>query len=177
MGWCRLEITSQLKRHQPEVSHDASYKCYRRHLKTLRQVLNIMIWGINMTHLDFCALKTISTFLSVKMAARSEARIVFSSSNTGIVGSNTIRGMDVYPRFFCVMLSCVGRGLASGRSPVKGVLPNALVSFRKKKKVLNNNRPRWPTLKLMLKYYVYYMSIHLYRAYKYIRHPYPLTSA
>jgi hypothetical protein len=25
--------------------------------------------------------------------------------------------------FFCVVLSCVGRGLASGRSPVQGVLP------------------------------------------------------
>jgi hypothetical protein len=33
------------------------------------------------------------------MAARSEARTVFGSSNTGIVGSNPIRAMDVCPRF------------------------------------------------------------------------------
>jgi hypothetical protein len=31
--------------------------------------------------------------------------------------------MDVCLRFFCVVLSCVGRGLASGWSPVQGVLP------------------------------------------------------
>jgi hypothetical protein len=42
-----------------------------------------------------------------------EARTVFGSSNTGIVGSNPTRGMDV-SAFFCVMLSCVGRGLALG---------------------------------------------------------------
>jgi len=32
--------------------------------------------------------------------------------------------MDVCPRFFCVVLSCVGRGLELGWSPVQGVLPN-----------------------------------------------------
>jgi hypothetical protein len=32
--------------------------------------------------------------------------------------------MDVYPRFFFVVLSFVGRGLVSGWSPVQGVLPN-----------------------------------------------------
>jgi hypothetical protein len=35
----------------------------------------------------------------VPMAERSEARTAFGRSNIGIVGSNTIRGMDVYPRF------------------------------------------------------------------------------
>jgi hypothetical protein len=29
--------------------------------------------------------------------------------------------------FLCVVLSCVGRGLASGRSPVQGVLPNVQI--------------------------------------------------
>jgi hypothetical protein len=33
------------------------------------------------------------------MAERSEARTVFGRSNTGIVGSNPTRGMDVCPRF------------------------------------------------------------------------------
>jgi hypothetical protein len=34
-------------------------------------------------------------------------------SNTGIVGSNPARGMDVFA-FFCVVLSCVGSGLVTG---------------------------------------------------------------
>jgi hypothetical protein len=32
--------------------------------------------------------------------------------------------MDVCPRFFCVVLSCVGRGLALDWSPNQGVLRN-----------------------------------------------------
>jgi hypothetical protein len=38
----------------------------------------------------------------IRVAARSKARNVFARSNTGIVGSNPTRGMDVCPRFFCV---------------------------------------------------------------------------
>jgi hypothetical protein len=37
--------------------------------------------------------------LPVPMDARSKARTVFGRSNTGIVGSNPARGMDVCPRF------------------------------------------------------------------------------
>jgi hypothetical protein len=46
------------------------------------------------------------------------------SSNTGIVGSNLTRCMDVCVRLVgvCVVL-CVGSGLATGWSPVQGVLP------------------------------------------------------
>jgi hypothetical protein len=51
--------------------------------------------------------------LPVPVAERSEAR-------TGTVGSNSTWGMDVCLRF---PVLC-GRGLASGRSPVQGVLPN-----------------------------------------------------
>jgi hypothetical protein len=63
------------------------------------------------------------------MAALSKAFIVFDRSNTGIVGSNPARGVYVcmyvrtYLRVFCVVLSCVGTGIATGRSPVQGVLP------------------------------------------------------
>jgi len=32
--------------------------------------------------------------------------------------------------FFCVVLSCVGRGLAMGRSPTQGVLSKYLKGFR-----------------------------------------------
>jgi hypothetical protein len=57
------------------------------------------------------------------MAAMSKARTAFNRSNTGIVGSNPVRGMDV-SAFFCVVLSCVVSGLVTGWSPVQGVLPN-----------------------------------------------------
>jgi hypothetical protein len=47
------------------------------------------------------------------MAAPSKARTVFDRSNIGIVGSNPALGIDVC-QSFCIVLSCVGRGLASG---------------------------------------------------------------
>jgi hypothetical protein len=40
----------------------------------------------------------------------------------GIVGSNHAQGMDVCPLSFCVVLACVGTGLATGWSLVQGVL-------------------------------------------------------
>jgi hypothetical protein len=43
---------------------------------------------------------------------------------------------------FCVALSCVGSGLATGRSPVQGVLTNdqnRLINFGSQ--ILNRNRP------------------------------------
>jgi hypothetical protein len=56
------------------------------------------------------------------IAARSKTRTVFGRSETGIVGSNPTRDKDVCPRFSVFVFSCVGRGLAAGRSPVQGVL-------------------------------------------------------
>jgi len=47
----------------------------------------------------------------VPLAAPSEARTVFDRLNAGIAGSNPALGMDM-SAFFCVGLSCVGRGLA-----------------------------------------------------------------
>jgi hypothetical protein len=45
-------------------------------------------------------------------------------SNTGNVGSNPIRGMDVCVGLVCVcVVLCVGTDLATGWSPVKGDLP------------------------------------------------------
>jgi hypothetical protein len=49
----------------------------------------------------------------VPLAAQSKARNFCERSNTGIVGSNPTRGRNV-SEFFCVVLFCVGRGLASG---------------------------------------------------------------
>jgi len=40
--------------------------------------------------------------MPVPVAAQSEARTIFGRSNTGIVGLNPTRGMDVCPR--CVFL-------------------------------------------------------------------------
>jgi len=59
--------------------------------------------------------------MSVPMAARSKVRTVFGRLNTGVVDSNPTGGTDVCPRF-SVLLSCVSRGLASGRSSVHGAL-------------------------------------------------------
>jgi hypothetical protein len=52
---------------------------------------------------------------------------VFARSEAGIVGSNPTQGMDVWClcAFFCVcVVLCLGRGLATSWSPVKGVLPS-----------------------------------------------------
>jgi hypothetical protein len=50
----------------------------------------------------------------ITVAAPTKACTTFALSNAGIVGSNPTQGMDV----------CVGSGLATGRSPVQGVLPS-----------------------------------------------------
>jgi hypothetical protein len=45
-------------------------------------------------------------------------------------------------KFSCVVLSCVGSGLATGRSPVQGILSvvqNRFISFRNQ--IPNRNRP------------------------------------
>jgi hypothetical protein len=54
----------------------------------------------------------------------SKAWTVFAGSNTGIVSSNPNRGINFCVCLFrvCVVL-CVGRGLATGLSPVERVLP------------------------------------------------------
>jgi hypothetical protein len=47
---------------------------------------------------------------------------VFARLNTGIMGSNPARGMDVCV-YYVFVFSCVGSGLATGWSLVQGVLP------------------------------------------------------
>jgi hypothetical protein len=66
----------------------------------------------------------------ITVAARSKAWSVFTCLNTGIMGSNPTRDMDVCVLLFCVCaLLCVGIGLATGWSPVQGVLPKAWTVF------------------------------------------------
>jgi hypothetical protein len=57
--------------------------------------------------------------MPITVAARSKAWTVFVRLNTEIMGSNPTRGIDC----LCAFLLCVGSGLATGLSPVEGVLP------------------------------------------------------
>jgi hypothetical protein len=63
-------------------------------------------------------------FGPITVTAPSKSWTVFARSNTGVVGSNPTQGMDVCVRLFCVyVVLCIGRGLATGLSPVEGDLP------------------------------------------------------
>jgi hypothetical protein len=58
--------------------------------------------------------------LLITVAARSKAWTVFARSNTGIVGSNPTRGMDVCVCLFCLFCPvCAGSSLAMRWSPSK----------------------------------------------------------
>jgi hypothetical protein len=75
--------------------------------------------------------------IAITLATQSKAWTVFAGSNTGIVGSNPTRGMDVCVRLFCVrVVLWVGCGLTTGWAPVQGVLPT-VYSIKKLKR-----RPR-----------------------------------
>jgi hypothetical protein len=58
--------------------------------------------------------KKIKLTITIPAAPRSQARIAFARSNTGIVGSNLPRGMYCLYAFFLLLFSCVGIGLATG---------------------------------------------------------------
>jgi hypothetical protein len=60
----------------------------------------------------------------VTVASRFETWTIFTRSNTRVVGSNPTRGVDVCVCLFCVcFVLCIGKGLATGSSPVRGDLP------------------------------------------------------
>jgi hypothetical protein len=60
----------------------------------------------------------------ITVAAWSNAWNVFALLNAGIMGSNPIRGMEVCLRLLCVcVVLCRWRSLATGSSPVQGILP------------------------------------------------------
>jgi hypothetical protein len=57
----------------------------------------------------------------ITVAARSKAWTVFARSNAGIMDSNSIQGM--YVCIVCIyVVLCVGRFLATGWSPIQGVI-------------------------------------------------------
>jgi hypothetical protein len=69
--------------------------------------------------------------MPITVAARAKACTVFARSNTGVVGSNPTPGMYVCVRLFCVCAA--GSDLATGWSPVKGILPTVYRITRLKK--------------------------------------------
>jgi hypothetical protein len=99
----------------------------------------------------------------VTVAERSKGCTAFARSETGIVGSNPTQGIDVWYVcwFFCVcVVLCLGRGLATSWSPVRGVLPSmndqeteksalcskvgasSQIGAKKKKKILSHHTAR-----------------------------------
>jgi hypothetical protein len=110
------------------------YKCKKsmyssfEHIYFLFVILNLLLASkfIN------CICK--STLVPIIAAAQSKEWNIFARSNTGIMGSNPTRGMDVGVRLFCIcVVLCVGSGLATGWSPVQEVLPT-VYSIKKPKK-------------------------------------------
>jgi hypothetical protein len=85
-------------------------------------------------------LPCIYSSLPITMAARSKAWTVFARSNAGIVGSNPTQGWMSVCVYSVFMLSCVGSGLATGWSPVRGVLPTVCRIKKLKKRPRSNKR-------------------------------------
>jgi hypothetical protein len=71
--------------------------------------------------------------MPISVATRSQEWTIFSRSNTGFMGSNPTRGMDVCVPLFCVsVVLWVGSSLAMDWSPVQGVLPTVFRSRHSK---------------------------------------------
>jgi hypothetical protein len=65
-----------------------------------------------------------NVLLLITAVVRSKVWTAFAHLSAGIVGSNPTQGMDLCMRLFCVCAVLgVGSGLATGWSPVQGVLP------------------------------------------------------
>jgi len=102
---------------------DDLHPCANTPLAPTRAVLacvsNIHMYILSCFYKYFCFK---FSFILVPMAVRSKSRTVFDRSNTGTVGRFPLEAW-MCVRLFSV-LCCVGSGLATGRSPIQGVLPN-----------------------------------------------------
>jgi hypothetical protein len=78
------------------------------------------IWSVGFLATEFCKL-LISVLISI--AEWSEASTVFGRLNIEIVGLNLLGAWVCVCVSMCCVVLCVGRTLASGWSPVQGVLP------------------------------------------------------
>jgi hypothetical protein len=79
--------------------------------------------------------------MPITVATRSKAWTIFSRSSAGIVGSILIQGMVIFVRLFCVCaILYVTSGLATGWSPVQGVLPIMYRIKKLKKRSRSNKR-------------------------------------
>jgi hypothetical protein len=84
--------------------------------------------------------------MKIIVAAQSKAWTVFARLNAGTVGSNPTQGIECLCAF---VVLCVGSGLATGSSPVQGVLPT-VYKIKKLKKLLRSNKrtvDRWRKLR------------------------------
>jgi hypothetical protein len=96
---------------------------------------SICWWDIKSAYLTK-NLKWLDFIKPITVLAWSKAWTVFTRSNAGIVDSNLTQAMDVCTVcLFCVCVAlCVGRGLATGWSPVQGVLPTVYMIKKVKKR-------------------------------------------
>jgi hypothetical protein len=76
----------------------------------------------------------------ITVTALSEGRNGFARSNTGNLGSNPSRSMDIYFPFSKFVLSCVDSGLAASWSPTQGVL-STVRKVNSLRSILNVKRP------------------------------------
>jgi hypothetical protein len=125
-------FTSTTSPHNPLLRHyQSTFICYRcyvfmsvRMLLCPKQFQCFSVWIFTLhvfQQITFCPSQSIVR--PITLAARSKAWTVFARSNTGTMGSNPTQGM----RLFCVyVILCIGSGLATGWSPVQGVLSTVL---------------------------------------------------
>jgi hypothetical protein len=79
--------------------HQGLWVCELHQLRLVVSLLCPFTCNKTVLNLKLLVFDILSPPLPVPVAARSNARTVFDRSNTGIVGSNRDRGMDVCPRF------------------------------------------------------------------------------
>lgn len=73
---------------------------------------------------------------------RSKTWNIFARSNSGIVGSNPPRGVNICQHFFYFVFFCVGIGFAMGLSPSQWVLPTVYM-MHSTRVILMETGQRW----------------------------------
>jgi hypothetical protein len=101
--------------------------------------------------------------MPITVAAPSKAWTVFTCSKAGIVGSNPTWGINVSVRLFCLCAAlCASRGLATGWSPVQGILPNVWKDQETEKVAKAQQRavkPQIDAYKYFLNFILFYLIV------------------